>query len=129
MDFEDDPTVASGELTLEQKLAGATAAIRRGENWSLGGLQRAMSWIPWAEPLRVTREHAAVELPAAAAAPVFVTRYACRICIANHGLSAADIPRLPTNKNVVHEHVRAVHIDATSDDRLPAPEVSDAGKR
>lgn len=119
MDFEDDPTKAyEVNLTLDQLLAGAVASARRGEVWSLGGLQRAMSHIRWAEPLKVERPRLRA-----------VCYYACRICIANYGLDGRDIERLPTDKNVVHAHVRAAHIDATSDDRLPAPEVSSAGKR
>ena len=53
--------------------------------------------IPWHEPIAVQR----TDDP--------TIHYACRLCIAEHGLKGRDIPGLPTDKAVVREHLALVH--------------------
>jgi hypothetical protein len=59
---------------------------------------RRYPFIQWREPLAVRLLGDATE------------HYACRICIAIKGLKGADIGALPTDPNVVREHLRAEHL-------------------
>lgn len=52
--------------------------------------------IPWCEPIKVSLTDGR-------------SGYACRICIALHGLKGADIPSLPAEPAPVEAHIREAH--------------------
>jgi len=72
------------------------------EQWSKAfyeprNLEDIFPTIPWREPLHVAR------LDGGAAG------YACRFCIAQHGIKGTDIASLPTDPQVVREHIEREH--------------------
>lgn len=60
--------------------------------------ERAYPWIPWRTPLRVEIVDGA-------------SGYACRICVALHGLKAEDVGLLWETPEAVEAHTRASHRD------------------
>lgn len=67
--------------------------------WTLEELEREVPWIEWREPAKVTL---------AVGEPV-VTRFACRVCIANEGLAGTDVLWLPEGEPEVRDHLREEH--------------------
>ena len=47
--------------------------------------------------------------------------YACKICIAQHGLRGADIANLPKTEEELFEHLEKVHGIVVREDRKDAP--------
>jgi hypothetical protein len=54
--------------------------------------------IPWAEPVAMTHE-----------SDPEVERFACRICMARHGITATQMLTLPTAPEVIREHIAQWH--------------------
>jgi hypothetical protein len=59
-------------------------------------LEQRAPWIAWREPIRVERTDG-------------YFGYACRYCIAHHGLKADDIEALPQTHEEVARHIREKH--------------------
>jgi len=53
--------------------------------------------VRWREPVQVQT-------------PEGATHYACRVCIANHGLKGTQVPKLPLTEREVHAHIQQVHL-------------------
>jgi hypothetical protein len=59
-------------------------------------LRAAFPWIAWDEPLRVDRSDS-------------VTRFACRLCVARHGLKGMHISDLPRSREEALAHILRAH--------------------
>lgn len=66
--------------------------------WTLGALLETYPWVEWAEPQQMSLAEDASTL-----------RYACRVCIANHGIKASAVPWLPADPQEVRDHIQAAH--------------------
>jgi len=61
-------------------------------------LKQAYPFIEWTEPIVVTL----IDDPG-------VKHYACRICIAEQGLRGNQVKSLPTDPEVVRQHIKEAH--------------------
>ena len=66
-------------------------------NWTLTALEETYPWVAWREPIAMSGPG------------VVATRYACRVCIANHGITGEDVVDLPTEADDVRRHIEAEH--------------------
>jgi len=65
---------------------------------TLRELEENEPFIAWREPQPVTTPGREVGI-----------RYACRVCIANEGLTARKVDLLPVDREVALRHLREVH--------------------
>lgn len=54
-------------------------------------------FIPWTEPIRITRTDGAA------------SGYACRVCIAQGGVHGSELPQLLTDPDTVRGHIKEAH--------------------
>lgn len=64
-------------------------------------LEQKFPHIDWRKPLRM--------------ASLYGTGLACRFCIAQQGIKAADIPHLPQNIAEFHQHMKEYHENRKAD--------------
>jgi hypothetical protein len=60
-------------------------------------LEKRYPWIEWRRPLPVASPQG--------------QGFACRFCVARHGLKASEIPALPQTLQEFHQHMKSYHAE------------------